>query len=115
MTRDRPAGRRSRRNPSPCQVRTGGVERSTSRTKPGRGMGALLASLVATEIEDDLGGAAAAGGGGVVDGVGVAGQGVGRADQLVEAGRLHQLEGQVEAVTALLRWFGTVGVGAGQP
>ena len=33
-----PSGRRSRRKPSPCQNRVGGVERSTSSTNPGLGL-----------------------------------------------------------------------------
>ena len=37
MIRLRPAGSRSRRNCSPLCNSTGGVERSTSRTRPGRG------------------------------------------------------------------------------
>src|SRR5205809_594457 len=38
MTRDRSAGRCSSRNPSPCQNSSGGVDRSTSSTNPGRGI-----------------------------------------------------------------------------
>src|SRR5437667_387267 len=34
-----PVGRRWSRNPSPCQNRVGGGERSTSRTNPGRARG----------------------------------------------------------------------------
>ncbi len=57
---------------------------------------------------------AAAGVGGVLDGLAVAVEGVGGADQPVQAGGVDQLHGQVEAVPAARRRLGAVGVGAGQ-
>jgi len=72
MIRLRSAGRRSRLNPSPRQNSVGGVERSTSRTNPGRGI-----SVAFSQVEGDLYGAASAGGGGVVDRVEVFVEGIG--------------------------------------
>src|SRR6516165_7120762 len=101
MTRLRPGGSFSRRKLSPWWNRMGGVERSTSRTKPGRrgasrrseavnlrappGVCAAARSSIAlsfgTEVEGDLDRATGAGLGGMRDGVGGAGQGIGVRDE----------------------------------
>ena len=52
-TRLRSAGSCSRLRPSPCQNSVGGVERSTSRTNPGRGI-RLGCAILSAEVEGDL-------------------------------------------------------------
>ena len=120
MMRDRPGGSFSSLNCSPWWNRTGGVDRSTSRTNPGLGTGAFF---LVTEVEGDLHAAAGTGGGGVGDRVGEAGEGIGGADEATEVGRLHQLEGEVEragpacrpvAARGVDHDLGAVGVGAGE-
>src|SRR5688572_29978847 len=110
MTRLRPAGSFSSRKFSPWWNRIGGVDRSTSSTNPGRGIsgpregdrvvprdgttqwetrervggglgGERRSSAHPPQVEGDLQGAAGAGVGGVVDGVLVAGEGIGGGDQ----------------------------------
>src|SRR3954454_7931092 len=111
MMRERPGGSFSSLNCSPWWKSTGGVERSTSNTKPGLGTGSFL--LIA-EVEGDLDAAAGAGGGGVGDGVGEAGQGIGGTDQPAQVGGLDQLKGQIEGASGLaVDDLGAVGVGAG--
>src|SRR3974377_1921982 len=100
-----PVGNRSSRYPSPCQSRVGGVDRSTSRTKPGRGTASnLLRRRAATRawapgptlVEHDLDGAASTGVGRVVDGVDVAVERVGGGHQPMEPGGVHEREGPPE-------------------
>src|SRR4051794_39345056 len=93
MMRDRPGGSFSSLNCSPWWNRTGGVDRSTSSTNPGLGTSAFL---LVTEVKGDLDAATWSGAGGVGHRVGVAGEGIGGADEPTEIGRFHELEGQVE-------------------
>src|SRR6184192_1420457 len=95
MTRLRPTGSFSRRNPSPCMNSVGGVDRSTSSTNPGRG---LIASpvLLSSHVERDLDRAARAGVGRVVEGLAVAVQGIGGRHEAAEIEVADQLEGEVE-------------------
>src|SRR6476661_6049084 len=117
MIRDRPGGSFSSLNCSPWWNRTGGVDRSTSRTNPGLGTGALF---LITEVEGDLHRASGTGRRGVGDGVGEAGEGIGGGHEAAEVGGLDELEGQVEgaglpAVAGRVDDdLGAVGVGAGE-
>src|SRR4051812_26121659 len=121
MIRDRPGGSFSSLNCSPWWNRTGGVDRSTSRTNPGLGTGALF---LITEVEGDLHRASGTGCRGVGDGVGEAGEGIGGGHEAAEVGGLDELEGQVEGagparLTAGVAGevdddLGAVGVGAGK-
>src|SRR5687768_7339242 len=109
-----PTGSFSREKPSPRQNSVGGVDRSTSRMNPGRGISARpcrfgcwnrplrgrfrhpkagasdvravarSAVPLVAEVEGDLDGAPRAGVGGVLDGLGVAVEGVGRREQALE-------------------------------
>src|SRR5215213_7117844 len=130
MTRERPAGSFSSRNPSPCQNSVGGVERSTSRTNPGRGIsdfpyrwraGARRAVstgplLLKPQVERDLHGASATGVGGVLDGGLVVGQRIGSRHQAAQLRFAYEGEGEVEGASAAAvgQRLGAGGVGAGQ-
>src|SRR6478672_12280160 len=91
-----PAGRRSSRYPSPCQNSVGGVERSTSRTNPGRGI--PLSSLFFAEVEGHLDGAARSRTGGVLDGLLEAVERIQDRDEAREFGVLHEVEGLGEVL-----------------
>src|SRR5947209_15812227 len=90
-----PTGKRSSRKPSPCQKRVGGVDRSTSRTKPGRG---TTSSSLAAQVEGDLHRAPPTGVGCVFDGFPPPFEWVERGHQAVETGVLYEVEGLGEVV-----------------
>src|SRR5437762_3288113 len=92
-----PTGRRSNRKPSPCQNSVGGVERSTSRTKPGLGMRRLPPPL-RTEVEGHLHRASAAGVGRVLDGILPAVERVQGGHEALQTSVLNKLEGTGEVV-----------------
>src|SRR4029079_11280369 len=103
MTRERSAGRRSRLMFSPRQNMTGGVERSTSRTKPGRGIGSGL-----PHVEGNFDRVAGAGGGRVADGGVVLVEPVGGADESAEPEAADELDRRLEVLAA-------IGVAPGHP
>src|SRR5262245_29004708 len=122
MMRLRSGGRCSRLKPSPRQNSVGGVERSTSRTNPGRGITSLLAarqgagappvpnrgfaskrrdltrvsSNFTPQVEGDLGGAAPAGGRRMGDGVDVVDERVRRAQPTLGLDGVGRVDGEIE-------------------
>src|SRR3954463_16247004 len=96
ITRLRPAGSFSRLKFSPRQNRMGGVERSTSRTNPGRAMGSAF-----SHVERDLHRAAASGRGCVCDRVLVVVERIGGRHEAAELETADDVDGGREVVAGV--------------